>query len=384
MSKEANMVEYEQGKLILESTDGTFKKSKDIKVSSELLDIISKTLQNKSSIKNEIESTGDITKTLWEVVITPELQDGIANGDFIRNECALEVRNAKTGKYVGKAKIKEAEILENKTINKTKTSPLSNITKSICSISGQLQMAEISQKLDIINSKLDSIRNEMWRERVSKLKATIEIVEEALELLPDDRAMDRVNACINPLKESSKFLESSIEAILSEKIPYSILNSFIEGLKFWELGRSNRAEYNNEYLNKIKQFLGEYGFLIELYSQAMGALGTCYQILYGYKKGQEYYNEMYDKVTYFSNELTNKLIYNLDIKGISIDKNIDISDIEKEIEKRQIPILKEIRANSIENDKISKMYNSLTNQINNSKILLTVNTEILLGVDKND
>lgn len=245
-------------------------------------------------------------------------------------------------------------------------------------------MAEISQKLEIINSKLDSIRNEMWRDRISKLKATIETVEDALELLPDDRAMDRISNCINILNESSKFLESSIEEILAEKISYNVLKSFAEGLKFWELGKSNREEYNNEYLDKIKQFLGEYGFLIELYSQAMGILGTCYQTLYGYRKGQKYYDKMYNKVTYFSNELINKLIYILDIKGIGIDDNIELLYIEKEIEKRKIPILNEIRTSSIENDKINKMYNNLTNQFNNSKILLTVNTEMILGVKKND
>lgn len=59
--------------------------------------------------------------------------------------------NKKSGKIAGQAKLEE-NIIE------LKNSPtLSTITRNIANISGQIQMAEISQKLDIINKKIDLI-----------------------------------------------------------------------------------------------------------------------------------------------------------------------------------------------------------------------------------
>lgn len=381
MQKDINVVEYKEGKIILENDNDNSKIIEKLNISPELLNLISEVINTNPDIKNKIEEAEEVTKSVWEIVISPELQEGIDNGSFKRDKFKLEIRDSKTGRYVGKAKLKEAESIEKDIIQSKNSSPISNITRSICSISGQIQMAEISKKLDIINDKIDSIIEQMWIEKVSELKGKIETIEMAFYLMPDEKALNRINSCIESLTSLAKFFESSIERILNKRISYSLFKSFIEGFNIFEIVKKNRDEYNKEYLNEIKKFLEEYGFLIDLYSQTMALLGSCYQTIHGYDEGIKYYNEMYEKVSNFSFELSNKLIYLLDVKDV---EDITLLNICKKLNDRNISILKNIEDSRIDIENIYIMQKRLLNQYDNSKILLYVETqELLEGESKN-
>lgn len=382
MQEDTNFTEYKKGKLILK--DNNNPKDNTIDIPIELINSISQLIKNRPDIKANIQEVKNVEKTTWDIIISPELQEGIDNGSLKRDRCKLEIRDSKTGKYVGKAELKEVKDIKKTVIKEHKPSAISNITRNICNISGQIQMAEILQKLDMIDKKIDSIKEEMRKEKISTLKSQKNIIEEALKSIPNNYSMDRINSCINTLTDLSYYFQLTIENVLSRKISYNVFDSFKEGFIFWELLKNNRSEYNNVYLNKIKKFLNEYGYLIELYSQTMALLGTCYQIIHGYESALTYYNKMNHTVSKFSVELYNKLIYLLDLDSTNLNSDISQSYIRKQLSSRSIPIYKNIQDSFIKINNSYKMYYKLTNQFNDSKILLEVDSKNLLGGIYND
>ncbi|UOK56132.1 hypothetical protein MGI18_13895 [Bacillus sp. OVS6] len=343
---------------------------------SEIIDAVSKAFQNQTNFKQEIQSTGEVAQNLWEVILTPEFQEGVDNGDFIMKKGSLEIRNSKTGWFVGKAQLKEAEQTMEKIDKAKQTSSLSNISRSICTLSGQMQVAEISKKLEAIDEKLDRIDQFLWRSKVTELNGVKSVIEGALDSLPNQRALDRINECILQLTVLSEFFESTIENILKRKIQYSLAADFIEGLKIWEIAKKNRTEYNSQYIKKAKEFINEYGFLMELYFQTLGLIGTCYQIVDEYRNAKKYYYRMNEKINLYSLELVNKLVYIFNIKGIGLDDNITISDISRKLDTRNLPLLDSIRENNIVIESAKKMHSTLNTQFENVKVSYLVDSKL--------
>lgn len=142
-----------------------------------------------------------------EITIKPDLQKGIEKGKLVRDKGSLVIRNKQSGKIVGKANLEESLVeLKN-------TSPLS----TIANLSGQIQMAEISQKLDIINNKIDLIGKFQWREKISELRGLKQSIEEAVESLPNKHAIERINDSIIQLNILSNFFKNTIEELLNKK-----------------------------------------------------------------------------------------------------------------------------------------------------------------------
>jgi hypothetical protein len=302
LKENKDIVEYNKGEIILGNDTEEKKCKHHIEVPLEIIDAISKAFQNQTNFKQEIQSTGDVVQNLWEVILTPEFQVGVDNGDFIIKR-SLEIRNSKTGKFVGKAQLKEAELNKANIDKINQASPLSKLSRSICNLSGQMQVAEISKKLDVIDEKIDLISEFLWRDKVSDLYGIKAVIEVALDSLPNQRAIDRINNVL------SEFFESTIESILNRKIQYNLGVDFFEGLKIWEIAKKNRTEYNSQYIKKAKEFINEYGFLMELYFRTLGLIGTCYQIVDEYHNAKKYYDRINDKINFYSLELVNKLVY---------------------------------------------------------------------------
>lgn len=377
--KPIDIQKYEKGSLILNSrSNNNDLVRKDIEVPKTLLDAISKSIQKQPEVKEAVKTSSETGKSLYELVIKPDLQEGVTNGELVWKECSTEIRNASTGKYAGKVKLQKAEIPENNVTNSKAPNALSNITKSICSISGQIQLAEIAKKIDILSEKVDLIREEMWREKISDLNACADVIREALVLLPNDTAMNRINDSIHKLHLLSNFFVSTIESLLVRNVKYNLMSSFFEGLKFWELGKKDRPEYNNAYIEKIKELLGEYSSLVDWYAQSMGLLGTCYQTIHGNNIGMQYYDTMDKQIKNFSNEIFNKMLFLLDINHPISRNGKELKDIESLLNNRKIPIGGIISDSESQVKRINEMYDRLANQFDNTQIVIEIDANTLL------
>lgn len=374
---------YVEGRLIINEKE---RSNERIRIHEQLFSSVIKSLKEHKKIietKETVEEIKKSTKTLYEVTLRPELQEGIDCGDYKWKECALEVRNVKAGTYAGKIDLKKSDAIDTKEIKETitrevKPSSISNITRSICSISGQIQLAEISQKLDILNDKVDEIKELLIDKEVYNLKSCIETIEKDAKLLPDSNATNRINDAIGDLRKLSKFFEGEIQKVINKKVKYSILHSFTEGLNIINLLTGEMKEYNNKYVDEIKDILNQYSFLVDCYFQAVISLGICYQILYGYNEAKEYYEKAKSDVNKFSIDISNKLVYLLDIQTSNSSECIDLSKVIEALAERKVMLKEELVNVNGYMKNINNEYNNLTHQFNKIEIKLLISDDELL------
>ncbi|WP_191566571.1 hypothetical protein [Metabacillus idriensis] len=358
-------------------------KNNEVSVPSELIDTVNKIIrENINDI--DVQLNKDKIDNLWKITIKPEFQNGIDTGSLFIKKGSLEIRNAKTGRFAGKAQLNEMTTEE--LIKKNKPSALSNISRNIASISGQIQMAEISKKLDVIHEKIDQLGQFLWKEKVSMVHSINSVIEEAIESLPNKNAMVRINDCIKDLKFLSDFIEETIEEVLSRKIEYKLIQNFLDGLKVWEWRSKYRNEYNKKYNDEIQLFMHEYSFLLDLYFQTLGLIGTCYQITNEYHHASKYYRKIESKINYYTTELVSKLIYLLNVDGISINDDTSLLIIAERLKNRKLPktLLQEINLNDIKVDEVKNMHKRLVSQFEEIQISYDVDTQLLMGDINND
>ena len=264
---------------------------------------------------------------------------------------------------------------------------LSNVTKAICLVSGQIQLAEISNKIDKLDKKLNFLIKDSWREKVAALQSAIETINDARMKLPDTNALARINLAILEVGKLSNYFRLSIENVISKKISLSVWDSFKESLLTW-FGKNN-DEYNEKFVEKIKELLDDYSVLIDCYIQSETLLGICYQIIEGYEGAKKYYDRVEQLVSCSSHELYRKLIFLCDIRDENIDSNKKIVDVLPLIEKRQIPIKEAIKtANDKGTNGINKTFQIKKQLLDSPVITFELRREILLlqndGGESND
>lgn len=380
MEENKNLISGTNGEVSYLNSNDPLKSSK-IEIPTVLADTVNKILQESLVHKGNKQPNEE---GLWKIFIKPEFKNGINNGDLLLEKGALEIRNTQTGKFVGKAQLSSVNIED---VAKQGTAQsLSKVSRSIASISGQLQMAEISKKLDMIYANINSIAEFLWNEKVSELQAINSTIEEAIESLPNKYALTRINDSIKGLKSLSIFFENTIDDLLNKKIDYRLSGDFVDGLKFWEWGKENRNEYNSKYTNEIQGFINEYNFLIELYFQTLSLIGTCYQITNEYHHASKYFNSIDTKINIFSTELAHKLIYLLNISGIKVGNNIDFSNVYTKLKNRKLPesMLNEVNFNNENIKEIKSMHSTLVTQFENIQIAYEVDPNLLLEGISND
>lgn len=355
-----------KGELVIPSTDSKYEHSEPITIPTSLLDAVVKGIQNNPVLQETIKSSKEGTK-LFEVVLRPDLQEGIDSGKLIWDGCSVEIRYAKTKRYAGKITIKKVELPTE--VDKLKPSnamiTLSNVTKVICSVSGQLQLAEISKKIDILDDKLNSLIEDGWREKIAALQSATETINDARTEFPDINALARINSQINEVGKLAYYFKMTIDGVVAKKITFSVWSSFIESASQSWFGK-NKDEYNNKFIEQIKELLGNYSFLIDCYIQAETLRGICYQVIGEYENAKKYYDRVEQVVSDSSHELYKKLIFLCDINDEDIDLHKKVADVLPLIDKRQIPIKESIR---IAND----------NGINGIKKTLQIKQQLLDG-----
>ncbi|WP_288221624.1 hypothetical protein [uncultured Clostridium sp.] len=374
---------YVEGRLIINEKE---RSNERIRIHEELFSSVIKSLKEHKKIietKDTVEEIKKSSKTLYEVTMRPELQEGINCGDYKWKDCALEIKNANTGKYVGKATLEKSDDIDTREIKTTvirdyKESAISKVTRNICSISGQVQLAEISQRLDVLIDKVDEIKELLIDKEVYNLKACIETIDNDTKLLPDSNAINRINNAIGDLRKLSKFFEGEIQKVINKKVKYNIRDTFVEGLNIIDLLKGEIKEYNNKYVDEIKVILNRYSFLVDCYFQSLISLGICYQILYGYTEAKEYYEKARNDANKFSLELSNKLVYLLDIQTSNGSECMDLNKVIELLKDRKIMLKQELVNVNSYMENISNKYNNLTHQFNEIEIKLLISDEELL------
>lgn len=264
------------------------------------------------------------------------------------NKGALEIRDKATGKFVGKAD------LEERLVKSPEKNPLSSIQQGIVSVSGQIQMAEITKKLDVLNEKVDLLAEFLWREKVSELSGLNSIIKEAVASLPNDNALERINTSIKDLSVLANFFKETIDSELNRNIEYNIYDNILEGFKIWEWKEENRKEYTTKFNIEVRDFISQYGFLLELYFQTLGLIGTCYQIIDEYHHASNYFKRIEVDLYHYSEKLMIELIYLLDIQ-LEDENYILPQNVIEKLENRKLP------------DYLLKEINSFNNQLMDSK-----------------
>ena len=111
MGKNNYIVKCNQELAIFSNSEEKIIRTHDVKIPPILLDAISSTIKAQPDLENAAKDLSGLV----EVDIGP-FKEGLDSGELYRNSYELEIRDLKTGKYVGKAKLKEAELPETKSL----------------------------------------------------------------------------------------------------------------------------------------------------------------------------------------------------------------------------------------------------------------------------
>ena len=291
-----------------------------------------KGIQSNPALQEAIKASENTE--LFKIVLRPDQQEGIDSGKLIRDRFSVQLRDAKTKRFAGKGTLEKSN-----PSNAMMT--LSNVTKAICSVSGQVQLVEISRKIDVLDDKLNALIENSWREKMAALQSVTETIDDARKELPGRNAEARINLAIDDVGKLADYFRLSIESVVSKKITFSVWSSFMESLLSW-FGK-NQDEYNHKFIEQIKELLGNYSFLIDCYIQAETLRGICHQVLGEYENAKKYYDRVEQLVSCSSHELYEKLIFLCDISDEDNGPHKNIVDVLPLIDKRRIPIKEEIK-----------------------------------------
>jgi hypothetical protein len=357
-----------KGELAIPSSESKIEHSESIIVPTFLLDAVVKEIQNDRALQEAIKAGKDID--LFKIILRPEMQEGRDSGKLIWDGISVDLRDAKTKRYAGKIALEKSN-----PSNPSLT--LSNVTKAICSISGQIQLVEISNKIDKLDDKLNSLIEDIWREKIAALQSATETINDARIELPNKLALDRINGAISDVGELANYFRSTLESVIFKKIEFSVWTSFTESLL--SLFGKNKDEYNRKFIEQIKELLGDYSFLIDCYIQAETLRGICYQLIGNYETANKYYDRVEQQVSFSSHELYKKLIFLFDINDEDKDPNKKIVDVLPLIDNRQIRIKEEIKiANDNGINGIMKTFQIKQQLLDGQVITFELPREILL------
>lgn len=312
---------------------------------------------------------------LWKITINPELTKNVADGTYSISEGALEIRNVKNGQFVGKAKLEKVDL--DKYFKKNTSQVLSKVSSSIVSVAGQIQMAEISKKLDTIQETVNNISDFLWREKITELRGLNDTINDAIDSLPSTHAYNRINDSIKDLIKLSHFFEESIEEILSKDIKRKFGADIIESFKILNLKNKTKNEYNQKYISDINVLIHSATFLLDLYIQSLLLIGSCYQVISETKHADKYYDLAQSKQNEYNLKISNKLRYLFNI--LNLDQ-IDISNINLILNEKKLPLEFFNNLNNLELqfDRFHQTQLKIQNQLSNTSIEYTINPSTLL------
>jgi hypothetical protein len=333
-------------------------------------------------VKNSgVPKTADIKDgidNLYEIVFKPNIQEGIDRGEYLWDGASVNIRNANTKRFAGQIDVKKADLEKVFNDDKIKKA-ISNSTKAICTISGQMQLAEISEKLEKISNKLDFlIENEKEKIR-SKLTGTIKTVNKALDLEddnPDKR--NRLNLCVRELEEMADFFKNRMNDTLDKLPEKRIIDSLIDSLK---LNPSKIKDY--KFSKKVNEWLNENAYYLKSYLLSHYALAKCYELLDGKSAWERDMHDCSSVYNDYTRNFSKRLVFLLKENSISMSNSTDASIVLNKItEKDEHLLIKNglVMMKDIIDNKSNGFYVKDANCI---EISYTINTQELIGGSEN-
>lgn len=251
----------------------------------------------------------------YEIVSKPHIQDGLSSGNLEWDGVSAQIRNAKTKKYAGNIEVSKYELEQ----VAPKKSTISNATKAICSVAGQMQLVEITQRLDQISAKVDLLIENERDKTNARLTGTLKTLQKAL--MADDSSsfkFGRIDRCIDRLQELVDYFETKIDKNLNKEITKSRIDSIIDSFK---PAKSQDAKFYNFF----KEWVDNSNYYIQGYVYSKLALAKCYEVIEGTEEGQrELYEckQMYDE---YLSRMAQRVTYLLKEKELSVAESQDIN-----------------------------------------------------------
>ena len=153
-----SMINIKQDKMEISINSKTLQKSTITeRTKNYMIGSVSKATQQTASI---------LSSGSYNVILKPEIQDGIKNGIYVWDKTSATVRNAKTGKVVSQIKVEKV------------SKAFQVLGSSISMIGGEIQMMQIAEELRSINEKLDEINNKIDSMQRAKLTSGLKAISQ--------------------------------------------------------------------------------------------------------------------------------------------------------------------------------------------------------------
>lgn len=371
----------ESNKLILQDVKGIGdvlegeKREKDFKLDSRIIDEITGLIKNHPNL-NKTEIAESVGK-MYEVVFKPNIQEGINDGQFLWNGINAQVRDANTKKYVGFVELKEVDL--QKAMEKSNVSPqiISNASKVLCNISGQMQLAEISKKLDVISNKLnDIIENE--RDKInSKLTGTLKTLDKALEVTSESNVfkLSRINSCINELQELTDYFENKLNKNFHKEVNAKFIDSLKQSFKL-----NSSKSIDEVFYKKTEDWLEDCKYFLQAYLLAYLALAKCYEIVDGNNARDRELLECKVKYEHYKSFLAQRIVYILKVSSISIEDSKSLDKVISKVgslEKHNLLKSSLMKLDRTINDNDINI--NITKSTNPVEVIYTIDKEKLIG-----
>ena len=336
---------------VLNTLDGNnVNNQKETEIDSQLIDGLINLVKSKDNFSS-IKETPDNVKDLYEVVFKPHLQEGIDSGNLEWNGVSAQIRNKKNGEIAGNIELSKHE-LEQVVANKK---AITNATKAICSVAGQMQLVEITQRLEQISEKIDLLIENERDKTNAILSGTLKTLQKAL-MIDDNSSFKfaRIDRCIDRLQELVDYFEIKIDKNLNKEIKRSMLESTIDSFK-----PSNRQDI--KFYDSMKKWLDNSNYYIQGYVYSKLALAKCYEVIEGIEEGQRELYECKQVYNEYLSRMGEKVTYLVKETGLSVSESQDINQVIDYISKS--PKHSRIKVNMIKlkenvvkgNDDISKL-----------------------------
>ncbi len=289
---------------------------KEVEIDAQLIDGLMSLVESKKEF-SAVKETAENAKDLYEIVFKPHIQEGINAGNLEWNGVSAQIKNIESGKIAGNIEVSKHELEQ----VAPKRNAISNATKALCSVAGQMQLVEITQRLDQISAKVDLLIENEKDKTNARLTGTLKTLQKALMI--DDNSpfkLNRIDRCIDRLQELVDYFESKIDKNLNKEITKSKIDSIIDSFK-------PAKSQNIKFDSFIKDWLDKSNYYLQGYVYSKLALAKCYEVIEGIEEGQR---EIYECKQVYDNYLlriAEKVTYLLKEKELSVAESQDINRV---------------------------------------------------------
>lgn len=296
--------------------ENSIRARKETEIDAQLIDGLVKLVKDKTDFP-ALKENAEKVEDLYEIVIKPRLQKGINQGDLHWDGASAYIRDIKSGQVAGNIEVSKHELNQ----LTSKKNAISNATKAICSVSGQLQLVEITQLLDQLLGKVDSIIENERDNTNARLTGTITTLNKALSIKADSiYKMDRINNCIMELEKLADFFKSKINKNLDMDITKTTMDSIIDGFK-----RTNSQD--TKFYNHFREWLNKSNYDIQGYIYSKLALSKCYEVIHGFEEGLRELLECSQEYDQYLSLMAQRITYILKEKELSVSQSQDINQV---------------------------------------------------------